>query len=129
MARSPTSVPSAPLPLRASCTRRRISFIVLSKEIAASFVAASVSVVLSAVFVIWLTASVILFIASVAPVTTAMAADVSLPYKAAPAVSTFSWTGCYLGGNSGGGRGMNEQQPFGAVDTIGPVELFDDGDE
>jgi len=47
--------------------------------------------------------------------TAAMAADVPLPYKAAPAVSTFSWTGCYLGGHGGGGRGMNEQQPFGGL--------------
>jgi len=43
-------------------------------------------------------------------VTSAMAADVPLPYKAAPAAPTFSWTGCYVGGNGGGGRGVNEQQ-------------------
>ncbi|MCP3466699.1 MULTISPECIES: outer membrane protein [unclassified Bradyrhizobium] len=48
---------------------------------------------------------------AISTATSAMAADVSLPYKAAPAVPTFSWTGCYLGGNGGGGRGMNEQQP------------------
>lgn len=43
--------------------------------------------------------------------TSGMAADVSMPYKAAPAAPAFSWTGCYIGGNGGGGRGVNEQQP------------------
>ena len=47
--------------------------------------------------------------------TSAMAADVSMPYKAAPAAPAFSWTGCYVGGNAGGGRGVNEQQPITGV--------------
>ena len=51
--------------------------------------------------------------------TSAMAADVSLPYKAAPtAPAAFSWTGCYVGGNGGGGRGSNAwDQP--ALTAIG----------
>lgn len=49
---------------------------------------------------------------AVSTLTSAMAADVSMPYKAAPAAPTFSWTGCYVGGNGGGGRGVNEQQPI-----------------
>jgi outer membrane immunogenic protein len=44
--------------------------------------------------------------------TSAMAADVPMPYKAPPAAPAFSWTGCYVGGNGGGGRGVNEQQPI-----------------
>ncbi|WP_208085297.1 outer membrane protein [Bradyrhizobium barranii] len=49
---------------------------------------------------------------AVSTLTSAMAADVSMPYKAAPAAPAFSWTGCYVGGNGGGGRGVNEQQPI-----------------
>jgi len=49
---------------------------------------------------------------AVSTFTSAMAADVSMPYKAAPAAPAFSWTGCYVGGNGGGGRGVNEQQPL-----------------
>jgi outer membrane immunogenic protein len=49
---------------------------------------------------------------AVSTLTSAMAADVTMPYKAAPAAAAFSWTGCYVGGNGGGGRGVNEQQPI-----------------
>lgn len=49
---------------------------------------------------------------AVSTFTSAMAADVPMPYKAAPAAPAFSWTGCYVGGNGGGGRGVNEQQPI-----------------
>lgn len=43
--------------------------------------------------------------------TAASAADVAMPYKAAPAAAAFSWTGCYVGANGGGVRGANQQQP------------------
>jgi outer membrane immunogenic protein len=50
---------------------------------------------------------------AVSTFTPAMAADVSIPYKAAPAaIPVFSWTGCYVGGNGGGGRGFNQHQPL-----------------
>ena len=49
---------------------------------------------------------------AVSTFTSAMAADVPMPYKAPPAAPAFSWTGCYVGGNGGGGRGVNEQQPI-----------------
>jgi outer membrane immunogenic protein len=45
-------------------------------------------------------------------ITAAMAADMPMSYKAPPVAPSFSWTGCYIGGNGGGGRGMNEQQPI-----------------
>ncbi|MBR0827012.1 porin family protein [Bradyrhizobium manausense] len=47
----------------------------------------------------------------------ALAADVPLPYKAAPAAApAYSWTGCYVGGNGGGGRGLNEWQPLQGIE-------------
>jgi outer membrane immunogenic protein len=33
-------------------------------------------------------------------------------YKAPPVAPAFSWTGCYVGGNGGGGRGLNDWQPL-----------------
>jgi outer membrane immunogenic protein len=40
----------------------------------------------------------------------AFAADLSMPpmYKAPPPVPTFSWTGCYIGGNLGGGAAWTQ---------------------
>jgi outer membrane immunogenic protein len=49
---------------------------------------------------------------AVSTCTSAMAADMPVSYKAAIAAPAFSWTGCYIGGNGGGGRGVNEQQPI-----------------
>jgi outer membrane immunogenic protein len=46
----------------------------------------------------------------------ALAAD--LPLKAEPVVPRFSWTGCYLGGHIGGGRGSK--------DMTDPVQLVQD---
>jgi hypothetical protein len=43
---------------------------------------------------------------------TAYAADMPMPYKAAAPAPVFSWTGCYLGGNGGGGRAKDDWQPF-----------------
>jgi outer membrane immunogenic protein len=55
-------------------------------------------------------------IALVSTFASAMAADMPVPYKAAPvAAPAFSWTGCYIGGNGGGGRGLNEQQPIAGI--------------
>jgi outer membrane immunogenic protein len=51
--------------------------------------------------------------------TQAYGADLVAPiYKTPPAstaTSTYSWTGCYIGGNGGGGRSINEWQPFGGI--------------
>lgn len=49
---------------------------------------------------------------AVSTVTSAMAADMPAAYKAAPVAPAFSWTGCYVGGNGGGGRGLNDWQPL-----------------
>jgi opacity protein-like surface antigen len=46
----------------------------------------------------------------------AIAAD--LPLKAEPVIPRFSWTGCYLGGHIGGGRGSKEMTD--------PVQLVQD---
>jgi outer membrane immunogenic protein len=51
---------------------------------------------------------------------TAFAADMPVPYKALPVAPVFSWTGCYLGGNGGGGRAQDDWQPAGAL-ALGPV--------
>jgi outer membrane immunogenic protein len=51
---------------------------------------------------------------------TAFAADMPMPYKAAAPAPTFTWTGCYVGGNGGGGRAKDEWQPFSGtpLDTV-----------
>jgi outer membrane immunogenic protein len=58
----------------------------------------------------------------VSALTSAMAADVPVAYKAAPpAAPIFTWTGCYVGGNGGGGRAHDDWQSFAGVATLGPV--------
>jgi outer membrane immunogenic protein len=47
--------------------------------------------------------------------TSAMAADMPVAYKASLAAPVFTWTGCYLGGNGGGGRAHNDWQPLGGI--------------
>jgi outer membrane immunogenic protein len=54
--------------------------------------------------------------------TSAMAADVPVPYKAAPlAAPAYTWTGCYVGANASGGRAHDDWQPFVGVNALGPV--------
>src|SRR5258708_33258438 len=51
---------------------------------------------------------------------TAYADDVPGPYKASAPAQVFTWTGCYLGGNGGGGRAHDDWQPV-AGTTLAPV--------
>src|SRR5260221_4925615 len=51
---------------------------------------------------------------------TAYAADVPVPYKASPPAQVFTWTGCYVAGNGGGGRAHDDWQPV-AGTTLAPV--------
>jgi outer membrane immunogenic protein len=51
-----------------------------------------------------LTAALLASVSSVA----ANAADMSMPYKAAPPQSVYNWTGFYIGGNVGGGFANSE---------------------
>jgi outer membrane immunogenic protein len=48
--------------------------------------------------------------------TQASGADLAAPiYKTPPAsiaLSSYNWTGCYIGGNAGGGRSINDWAPF-----------------
>src|SRR5438874_716821 len=49
----------------------------------------------------------------------AIAADMTVKapvYKAPPPVVVQSWTGCYIGGNAGGGRAKTEQTRIGLAD-------------
>jgi outer membrane immunogenic protein len=65
--------------------------------------------------------------------TQAFAADLAAPaYKTPPApitASSYSWTGCYIGGNAGGGRSINEWQPFAGtwLDTARASGFFGGG--
>ena len=44
----------------------------------------------------------------------ALAADLSMPYKAAPPpIAYFSWTGCYIGAHGGGAWGSKDYGGFG----------------
>jgi outer membrane immunogenic protein len=52
--------------------------------------------------------------------TPAMAADMPAAYKASPPAPVFTWTGCYLGGNGGGGRAHNDWQPLAGL-ALAPV--------
>jgi outer membrane immunogenic protein len=52
--------------------------------------------------------------------TPAMAADMPAAYKASPPAPVFTWTGCYLGGNGGGGRAHNDWQPLAGL-PLAPV--------
>ena len=51
-----------------------------------------------------LTATLLVAVTTVA----ANAADMSMPYKAAPMQSVYNWTGFYIGGNAGGGFANSE---------------------
>jgi outer membrane immunogenic protein len=51
---------------------------------------------------------------------TAYAADMPVPYKASAPAPVFTWTGCYLGGNGGGGRAHNDWQPVANL-ALAPV--------
>lgn len=53
---------------------------------------------------------------AISTITSAMAADMAPAYKAAPVAPAFSWTGCYVGGNGGGGRGLNDWQRLPQID-------------
>lgn len=64
-----------------------------------------------------------------ASMVSASAADLAArPYTKAPApvpVATFNWTGCYIGGNLGGGWAKTEQSRIGLVDgTAFPAEDY-----
>jgi len=50
----------------------------------------------------------------------AYAADMPVPYKASAPAPVFTWTGCYLGGNGGGGRAHNDWQPVNNL-ALAPV--------
>jgi outer membrane immunogenic protein len=50
----------------------------------------------------------------------ANAADMPVPYKVSPAAPVFTWTGCYLGGNGGGGRAHDDWQSFAGL-ALAPV--------
>src|ERR1700753_3725850 len=52
--------------------------------------------------------------------TSAMAADLPPVYKAPAAAPGYNWTGCYVGGNGGGGRSNNDWSPFNSI-ALGTV--------
>src|SRR5437764_734101 len=54
----------------------------------------------------------------------AQAADAALPaYKVPPPAIVYTWTGCYLGVNGGGGRSTNDWGPLFVAGGGAPVAL------
>jgi outer membrane immunogenic protein len=64
--------------------------------------------------------SLLVLAGAVALAGSATAADMPAAYKASPPAPVFTWTGCYLGGNGGGGRAHNDWQPLTGL-ALAPV--------
>lgn len=64
--------------------------------------------------------SLLVLAGAVALAGSATAADMPAAYKASPPAPVFTWTGCYLGGNGGGGRAHNDWQPLTSL-ALAPV--------
>jgi outer membrane immunogenic protein len=64
--------------------------------------------------------SLLVLAGAVALAGSATAADMPAAYKALPPAPVFTWTGCYLGGNGGGGRAHDDWQQTGGL-ALGPV--------
>jgi outer membrane immunogenic protein len=64
--------------------------------------------------------SLLVLAGAVALAGSATAADMPAAYKALPPAPVFTWTGCYLGGNGGGGRAHNDWQPLAGL-ALAPV--------
>jgi outer membrane immunogenic protein len=64
--------------------------------------------------------SLLVLAGAVALAGSATAADMPAAYKALPPAPVFTWTGCYLGGNGGGGRAHDDWQSLAGL-TFGPV--------
>jgi len=64
--------------------------------------------------------SLLVLAGAVALAGSATAADMPAAYKALPPAPVFTWTGCYLGGNGGGGRAHNDWQPLTGL-ALAPV--------
>ena len=71
-----------------------------------------------------------LVVSAVLAAAPAMAADMRMPVKAAPApiITVFSWTGCYIGGHVGYAWGKRTVEPGAGVPILAGLELDHDAD-